>query len=220
MARGLPRMQGGRGDNLGAQVGCGIYQDLVLAVPRNTGAGLRTRSDPAVALPGTAVDRAEIIPLRKPAAGGGAQHDGHQPPHVMARPERAGSEFGGQIAVDFQSDANFNEGRGSPGHNGPHKVNWRLTLARWSPGTSHKTGKLFSRKPVRNGSTERTDPSRLSCATTMSAPIFTERFGRMLTLPAPLLQPVHSIDRQSRSRRLFRPAQPTARNESRMRRRK
>ena len=73
----------------------------------------RTRAIPG---PGQTADRTAAIPLRKATTRRGAEHDGGQSPHSGLAQWRQRSEFGRQIAVDLQPDADLDKGRGGPGH--------------------------------------------------------------------------------------------------------
>jgi hypothetical protein len=112
------RMQRWRGDDLCPQVGGSIDKQPMLAIGRNGDTRLRAKGNPGIALPCEAAHRAKIIPLRKAAAGGRTEHNGGQPPHMRARRKRDGLEFSGEIAVDFQSDADFDKCRCGPDHDG------------------------------------------------------------------------------------------------------
>ena len=64
-----------------------------------------------IAGPRQATDRATAIPLRKTAACRRAENDGGQAAHSGLMQIASGSEFGRQIAVDLEADADFDESR-------------------------------------------------------------------------------------------------------------
>src|SRR5450631_1511751 len=115
-------MQGVRGADLLAKIRRSVDQGPAAVAGRNRDGGLGARPYPLVAGPGKRANRAAAIPLRKSATRGRAEHNGGEAPHQPLRrgtgpvPGSLTSELGGQIAVDFESDANFDEGRGGPSH--------------------------------------------------------------------------------------------------------
>jgi len=105
-------MQRRGGCDLGAQVGRGIEQGPALAVGRYGESGLGTRAHPRITGPGEPADLAIAVPLWKAAARRRTENDGGETHQARAE----GSEFGWQVAVDLEADADFDESRGRPSH--------------------------------------------------------------------------------------------------------
>src|SRR5262249_20145195 len=84
---------------------------------RQRHARLRARLHARVTVPRQPAYRTPAIPLGKTTSRRGTEDDRGQPPHAA----RAGVctailEFGREVAVDLEADADLDEGRGRPGH--------------------------------------------------------------------------------------------------------
>ncbi len=109
-------MQRRRRLQLRPQIGRGIEKNPSLAVGADGKTCLSSRFHPPITGPSEATDRAAAIPLWKASTGRSTEDDGGQAPHSGNAKRNRRSEFGRQIAVDLEADADFDEGRGCPGH--------------------------------------------------------------------------------------------------------
>ena len=141
-ALAVARMQRRRRLDLRAQIGRGVEQRPALAVGRHREARLRARRARADRRPRPAGRRrscSSIAESRRP------------PPHrarwrsVPSRREaEARSEFGRQIAVDLEADADLDEGRGGPGHGVSSAVSFVANLTHESAGPLRCKGRSGS----------------------------------------------------------------------------
>jgi hypothetical protein len=114
------RMQERRRLNLRPQVRRSVDQNPVATVSRHGEASLSARLDLGVTVPGQLTGGAPTIPLRKATTRRGAENDGGQPTHSSGMDCTPGElEFGRQIAIDFEANADFNKRRCCPSHGCP-----------------------------------------------------------------------------------------------------